>query len=130
QMNEIKESKLLIDLGNSDPIWLFPSLIPGFQYNRPNIEDFLGRGFNGDIYGKRSRIHRLMIKDYIFEKPLIAMPDQYSIQHIKLAKDRKGSVGAEVLKRFTLILNYPKKRIYLRKNRHFKDPFHINMSGM
>ncbi len=128
QMNEISESKLLIDLGNSDSIWLFPSLIPGFQYNRPNIEDFLGRGFNGDIYGKRSRIHRFIIKDYIFEKPLIAMPD--SIQHIKLVKDRKGSAGAEILKRFTLILNYPKNRIYLRKNRHFKDPFHINMSGM
>ena len=55
--NDKKSSKLLIDLGNSDAIWLFPTLIKNFVYNRPNIDDFLGRGFNGDIYGKRSRIH-------------------------------------------------------------------------
>ena len=47
---------MLIDLGNSDAM-AFPNRIPNFNYNRPNIDDFLGRGFNGDIYGKRSRIH-------------------------------------------------------------------------
>lgn len=32
--NEKKNSKLLIDLGNSDAIWLFPTLIKDFVYNR------------------------------------------------------------------------------------------------
>lgn len=49
-----KPSKLLIDLGNGDPIWIFPSLIKNFVYNRPNIDDYLGRGFNGDIFGKEA----------------------------------------------------------------------------
>ncbi len=130
QTNEKKDSKLLIDLGNSDALWLFPSLIPDFKYNRPNIEDFLGRGFNGEVYGKRSRIHKLFIEKYLFEKPLMAMPDEFSIQHIKLAKDRKGSVGADILRRFTIIFNYPENKIFLKKNRNFDDPFHFNMSGL
>lgn len=130
QVNEKKDSKLLIDLGNSDPLWLFPSLIPGFKYNRPNIEDFLGRGFNGDVYGKRSRIHRLFLDHFIFEKPLMAMPDEFSIQHINLAKDRKGSLGAEIMRRFTVIFNYPENKIFFKKNNNFNDPFHFNMSGL
>ncbi|UKB85142.1 PDZ domain-containing protein [Chryseobacterium sp. MEBOG06] len=127
---ERKDSKLLIDLGNSDAIWLFPALIKNFVYNRPNIDDFLGRGFNGDVYGKRSRIHNFYLGSFKFEKPLTAMPDEFSIQHVNLVKDRKGSVGAEIIRRFTAIFDYPNKKLYLKKNKYFDDPFHFNMSGL
>jgi hypothetical protein len=128
--NEKKDSKLLIDLGNSDAIWLFPTLIKNFVYNRPNIDDFLGRGFNGDIYGKRSRIHNFYLGNFKFEKPLTAMPDEFSIQHVKLVESRKGSVGSEIMRRFTVVFDYPNQKLYLRKNRYFDDPFHFNMSGL
>ncbi|MCA6068373.1 aspartyl protease family protein [Chryseobacterium sp. RG1] len=128
--NEKKDSKLLIDLGNSDAIWLFPTLIKNFVYNRPNIDDFLGRGFNGDIYGKRSRIHNLYLGNFRFEKPLTAMPDEYSIQHISLIENRKGSIGGDIMRRFTIAFDYSNQKLYLRKNRNFNDPFHFNMSGL
>ena len=124
------DSKLLVDLGNSDAVWLFPKLIEDFVYNRPNIDDYLGQGFNGDIFGKRSRIHRLYIGDYIFEKPLTAMPDEYSIQNLKLVPDRKGSIGSDILRRFTIIFNYPEKQLFFRKNTNFNDPFLFNKSGL
>jgi hypothetical protein len=129
-INEKKDSKLLIDLGNSDAIWLFPTLIKNFVYNRPNIDDFLGRGFNGDIYGKRSRIHNLYLGDFKFEKPLTAMPDEYSIQHVSMVENRKGSIGGDILRRFTVAFDYANQKLYLRKNRNFNDPFHFNMSGL
>jgi len=127
---EKKSSKLLIDLGNSDAIWLFPTLIKDFVYNRPNIDDYLGRGFNGDIYGKRSRIHNFYLGDFKFEKPHTAMPDEYSIQHVNLVKDRKGSVGSEIMRRFSVVFDYKSEKLYLKKNRNFDDPFHFNMSGL
>lgn len=127
---EKKDSKLLVDLGNSDAIWLFPTLIKDFVYNRPNIDDFLGRGFNGDIYGKRSRIHNFYLGDFKFEKPLTAMPDEFSIQHVNLVKDRKGSIGGEIMRRFSVIFDYTNNKLYLKKNRNFDDPFHFNMSGL
>ncbi|CEJ69629.1 PDZ domain (Also known as DHR or GLGF) [Chryseobacterium oranimense G311] len=127
---EKKNSKLLIDLGNSDAIWLFPTLIKDFVYNRPNIDDYLGRGFNGDIYGKRSRIHNFYLGDFKFEMPLTAMPDEYSIQHVTLVKDRKGSVGGEIMRRFSVIFDYPGGKLYLKKNKNFDEPFHFNMSGL
>ena len=124
------KSKMLLDLGNSDAVWLFPKLIKDFVYNRPNIDDYLGQGFNGDIYGKRSRIHRLYIGDFAFEKPLAAMPDEYSIQNLRIVPDRKGSVGSDIFRRFTVIFNYPENRLYLKKNKHFNEPFIFNKSGL
>ncbi|WP_294304391.1 PDZ domain-containing protein [uncultured Chryseobacterium sp.] len=128
--NEKKNSKLLIDLGNSDPVWLFPVLIKNFIYNRPNIDDYLGRGFNGDVYGKRSRIHHLYLGNFVFEKPLTAMPDEFSIQNVNMVENRKGSVGGDIMRRFTVAFDYPNQKLYLRKNRNFNDPFHFNMSGL
>ncbi|GEN77630.1 PDZ domain-containing protein [Chryseobacterium hagamense] len=128
--NERRRCKLLIDLGNSDPIWLFPVLMKDFIYNRPNIDDYLGRGFNGDVYGKRSRIHRLYLGKFSFEKPLTAMPDEFSIQHVNLVEDRKGSLGGDIMRRFTVAFDYANQKMYLRKNTGFNDPFHFNMSGL
>nr|WP_314495824.1 PDZ domain-containing protein [uncultured Chryseobacterium sp.] len=128
--NTKKNSKLLVDLGNSDAIWLFPALIKNFIYNRPNIDDYLGRGFNGDIFGKRSRIHNFHLGSFTFEKPLTAMPDEFSIQYVSLVGERKGSVGGDILRRFTAVFDYPNQKLYLKKNRNYNDPFHFNMSGL
>lgn len=128
--NKKVSSKMLIDLGNSDAVWLFPKLIENFEYNRPNIDDYLGRGFNGDIFGKRSRIHRIHIGDFVFEKPLTAMPDAYSIQNLNLVPNRKGSIGNDLIRRFTVIFNYPEKKLLLKKNQNYKDPFLFNSSGL
>lgn len=128
--HEKQSSKLLLDLGNTDSVWLFPALIKDFNYNRPNIDDFLGRGFSGDIFGKRSRINSLHIGKFQFNKPIASMPDEYSIQHLKLVKDRKGSIGSEILRRFTVIFDYQDKRIYFKSNKHLHDPFLIDGSGL
>lgn len=125
-----QSSKLLLDLGNTDSVWLFPALIKDFIYNRPNIDDFLGRGFSGDIFGKRSRINSLSIGKFTFRKPIASMPDEYSIQHLNLVKDRKGSVGSEILRRFHIILDYVDNRIYLKANKYVDDPFLIDGSGL
>lgn len=122
--------KLLIDTGNSDAVWLFPGQIQNFTYRKNSITDYLGQGFNGSIYGKRSRIRHFSLGDFEFEKPTVALPDQEFIQHLSLVKNRKGSMGGEILKRFSLIFDYPENKIYLKKNRNYYDPFLINMSGL
>lgn len=128
--HEKQSSKLLLDLGNTDSVWLFPVLIKDFVYNRPNIDDFLGRGFSGDIFGKRSRINSLSIGNFQLNKPIAAMPDEFSIQHLNIVKDRKGSIGSEILRRFSVIFDYPGKKVYFKPNQHLDDPFLIDGSGL
>lgn len=44
--------------------------------------------------------------------------------------DRVGSIGGEILKRFTLIFDYPNNSMFLKTGRDFKTPFNYNMSGV
>jgi len=123
-------SKVLVDLGNSDALWLFEEKMENFTHSSSYVNDFLGRGFNGDVYGERSRIHRLYIGDFILEKPITSNPNSSSIKHIQLVPDRKGSIGNETLRRFSVLLDYPHQKMYLKPNKNFRDPFYMDMSGL
>jgi C-terminal processing protease CtpA/Prc len=43
---------------------------------------------------------------------------------------RNGSIGGEILTRFTVIFNYSAGKIYLKKNAAFKKEFQNDLSGL
>ncbi len=43
---------------------------------------------------------------------------------------RNGAIGGEVLSRFTVVFNFPKERIFIKKNSSFKNDFYYNLSGI
>ncbi|CAD5343360.1 hypothetical protein FLA105535_03358 [Flavobacterium bizetiae] len=121
-------AKLLIDIGNSDAFWIFEN--NKIKLPKKNFPDFLGKGFSGDIEGHRAKIDNFLIDDFNFKKPIVSFPDSTSIRNVKMVPDRIGSVGGEVLKRFTVVLDYADKKMYLRKNSKFSEPFTYNKSGI
>ncbi|MGK4567659.1 PDZ domain-containing protein [Flavobacterium sp. 3HN19-14] len=123
-------AKLLLDTGNSDAVWLFQNRSSAIAVPEKNFEDFLGRGFSGDIFGKKARIYNFAISNFEFEKPLVAFPDTLSIKNVKMVDKRLGSIGGEIFRRFSVVFDYKEKQLYLRKNKDFDDPFHYNMSGI
>jgi C-terminal processing protease CtpA/Prc len=44
--------------------------------------------------------------------------------------DRNGTLGAEILRRFIVTIDYPGKRLVLRPTGDVKDEFNYNMSGL
>jgi hypothetical protein len=123
-------AKMLLDLGNSDAVWIFPKTIEGLGYQGAQFEDYLGRGFNGDVRGRRGRIHSVTLGKYTLDKPIVAFPDQKSLQSISFIKNRGGSIGTEIISRFNVIMDYPGNRFYFKKNKYFNYPFKYNMSGL
>ncbi|WP_276380753.1 PDZ domain-containing protein [Flavobacterium sp. H4147] len=121
-------AKLLIDIGNSDAFWIFEN--NKIKLPKKNFPDFLGKGFSGDIEGHRARIKTFTIDEFDFKRPIVAFPDSSSIRNVKMVPDRIGSVGGEVLKRFTVVLDYADQKIFLKKNSKFKEPFTYNKSGI
>ncbi|KQO33154.1 signal protein PDZ [Flavobacterium sp. Leaf82] len=122
------EAKLLIDVGNSDAFWIFEN--NKIKLPKKNFPDFLGKGFSGDIEGHRAKIDNFLIDEFNFKKPIVSFPDSSSIKNVKMVPDRIGSVGGEVLKRFTVVLDYADKMLYLKKNNKFSEPFSYNKSGI
>ncbi len=122
--------KLLIDTGSGDAIWLFKDIEKGLGVPQKNFDDYLGKGLNGHIYGKRTKIKGIKIGDFTLEDVKAAFPDMESYGAVKNLGNRNGSLGGEVLKRFDIVFNYPENKIILKKNGNFNAPFHYNMSGI
>ncbi|WP_281309808.1 PDZ domain-containing protein [Flavobacterium flavigenum] len=121
-------AKLLIDIGNSDSFWVFEN--DKIKLPKKNFPDFLGKGFSGDIEGHRAKISNFSLADFTFKNPIVSFPDSSSIKNVKMVADRVGSVGGEILKRFTIVLDYADKKMYLKKNNKFNEPFTYNKSGI
>ena len=130
-INELKLSvKLLLDTGNSDSVWLFQNLSDEIKVPPKNFDDFLGKGFSGDIEGKRARIANFSFDKYNFRTPIVAFPDSSSIKNVRMVKNRAGSVGGEIFKRFLVIFDYKNELLFLKKNSRFDEPFTYNKSGI
>ena len=122
--------KLLIDVGNSDAIWLFENHSKSIEIPEKNFEDYLGKGFSGDVEGRRAQISKFTISEFEFHNIIVAFPDSTSIKNVKMVVNRAGSVGSEILKRFTLTFDYSNQKVFLRANGDFHSPFSYNKSGV
>ncbi|MBC7524120.1 MAG: aspartyl protease family protein [Flavobacterium sp.] len=124
------KTTLLIDTGNTDAIWLFARNNNTIKIPNNAIDDYLGKGFSGDVFGKRGTISSFQIGNSKLDKPLIAFPDSTGINDLDINSVRLGSIGAEVIKRFTIFFDYKNRAIYLKKNSNFNNQFNFNMSGI
>ena len=122
--------KLLVDIGNSDAVWLFQNSSELIKVPEKNFEDYLGKGFSGDVEGRRAQIKKFTMSKFEFENPVIAFPDTISIRNVKMVKNRAGSVGSEILKRFVVVFDYSNEKMYLKKNGEYNAPFSYNKSGI
>ena len=126
--NKNYELKLLFDTGLGDGLWLFEN--DSIQCNTKYFNDFLGRGFGGDIDGKKSRVSEIIIANYTLKNALVAYPEKSFFEQKRTFKERNGSLGGEIIKRFTWFLDYENKKFYFKKNNLFYAPFEYNMAGI
>lgn len=120
---------LLIDNGLGDALWLFNEN-SDIKVPEKSFDDFLGLGLLGDVIGKRSRIKSLELGGYKLKDVTAAFPDSISVEGLRMFEARNGSVGAEILRRFNMYIDYGIQRMFLRKNKNFNDPFNYDMSGI
>ena len=123
-------SKLLVDTGSSDALWLFQDIEKGLEVPEANYDDYLGKGLSGNIYGKRTKLKGIRIGSYFLSEPKAAFPFRESFEALQNLGDRNGSLGGEVLKRFNIIFDYPNGKISLAKNSRFNNPFQYNLAGI
>lgn len=122
--------KLLVDTGASDAIWLSEKSDERIQFPKKHIETFIGRGLSGDLFGIKGRIEGIWVGPLILPQPIVAFPNSELIDQLMSSNDRNGTIGAEILRRFYVTIDYRNSRLTLRPNHKFKDDFNYNMSGM
>lgn len=121
---------LLVDSGASDALWLFDEEI-GVREDPPNyFEDFLGLGLSGGVFGKRSKLDYIELGRHRLERVNVSYPDSTALRNLESFAARNGTMGSDILRRFTVTMDYRGRKMRLRRNRNFSEPFHYNMAGL
>jgi predicted aspartyl protease len=124
--------KFLIDTGNSDALWIFSKDSLPLASGQKTVSDYFGLGFSGEIKGIRFKSYRFYLdKKFWFKNVHIALPDFIYFRQIVETNPFDGLIGNEILRRFFVVFDYKKKKIYLKKYRHnYREKFLFNNTGL
>jgi hypothetical protein len=125
-------AKLLMDSGASHGLMLDPQSDTRITIPTRVLSSVIGRGLGGVITGKIGRVKTLFMGTHELNDAIVSLPDPNSyFDSLKMGSvPRNGTIGGETLSRFTVVFNFPKEEIYLKKNNAFKKGFHYNLSGL
>jgi hypothetical protein len=125
--------RLVIDTGAGHALLLNAGLNEPIQLPDKVMRANLGRGLNGEINGNIGRVDKIKMGTLEMKNILASFPDSLSfgMKFTNDEKKRQGSIGCELLRRFTVTLNYNEGYMILKplKNR-LKESFEHDMSGL
>ena len=109
-----------IDLASGDALELL--IRENMKLRLPDkLEDaYLGTGLSGDIHGQTGRIHFLKLGTF-YLKDVVTHFAPAGIRSKQ--EDADGIIGNNSLRRFNVIFDYEKGRLYIKPNSHFNEPF-------
>ncbi len=124
--------KLMADLGASHSLLLLPGSDSAIQVPSKTIRGSIGRGLGGDIKGRIGRLGGIRLTDRIISGPIANFPDPNQYADTLRSTDvfRHGTLGGEILRRFHVIFDYSRGKMYLRRNSMFREPVDFNLSGL
>lgn len=128
------EAKLLVDTGASHGLVLDPESDERIVVPEKHVNSLIGRGLAGTINGKVGRIQSLQFGSYLLEDVVTNFPNENDYGFADSIKAggtfRHGAVGGDLLRRFTVVFNFPMGKMYVKKNSSFSRRFNYNLSGM
>lgn len=124
------EAKLLIDTGANHGLLLNQETSEAIRMPPVFIESQLGQSLGGVLYGFIGRVNSLSLKGLTMKEVLTSYPELNTFSEVIKATGRQGSLGAEVLGRTKLILDYPRSKALIKKGENFYAPFEFDMSGL
>lgn len=121
--------RLVLDTGAGHALSLEAGSAPQLILPHRRLRADLGRGLSGFIRGYLGRVAALQLGRYRLPAVLTSFPDSGQV-HVRASVPRNGSVGFELLKRFSMIIDYPHQRLLLRPNAQYREPFEHDMCGL
>jgi hypothetical protein len=114
---------LYIDLASSEALELLVK--PDMKFLLPEglTEKYLGRGLDGDICGQFGRISSFRIGSFVLHDVPTAFP-QAAIRSRQQGAD--GILCDNALRRFNLIFDYSRAKLYIKPNGSFHESFVLN----
>jgi len=113
----------LVDSGATTAIWLtkafseaHPEVLPG--HDTVEVPKVVAVG--GELTARLGRVQAIRLGGFVVSMPLTQFSQNTS--GIFAAPYITGTIGAQMLRRFTVIFDYPHGQMILEPNEHFGDP--------
>jgi len=109
-----------IDYASSEAIELLMKSDQKFKMPDKTEDYYLGRGLSGDINGKKGKISKVIIGPYELTEVRAAFaPAEVRSKQ----KGADGVISNNLLRRFNLIFDYAGKKLFIKPNSFFNEPF-------
>lgn len=87
-----------------------------------------GEGLGGKINMELTAVKEVKLGPYKFKNvPAYVFDDEYNVTSYPFLG---GLLGNDLLRRFNVILNYPRREFYLTPNTHFREAFDYSYTGL
>lgn len=124
------EGRYVIDTGATTAILVAPSLVARAKLveSAPRTLRIRLGGVGGVHDARLGRLDRFELGPYALERPIgvFRAPGEGTIG----SATADGNLGGEVLRRFRLVFDYARARLFLEPAASFGDPFESDMSGL
>ncbi|MCR9014361.1 aspartyl protease family protein [Aquiflexum gelatinilyticum] len=124
------ETKLLIDIGANHGLLLNRETSDKIFLPKNHIASDLGRSLGGDLFGYVGRTFLLNINGIKFKDVITSFPEETEFSYVIRESGRQGSIGSEILGRLTVIMDYNREKMYIKRGDTFAVPFEFDMSGI
>ncbi len=123
-------ARLEIDTGSRSGVDLSRRFLEENHISAPPsaVNGPLGAGVGGATQQLVGRLAAIDLAGVPLSDPVTSFSTATS--GAETSPDLDGILGGEVLRRFTVTIDYPHQRLLLRKNEHFDEPFEYDMSGL
>jgi hypothetical protein len=98
------------------------------QSGRPTLHSLEGVGFGGGIEGSVGRIKAFKLGRYLISNPIAVFSQANNGAFASTGT--QGNIGAAILEKFKVVLDYKQNRTILEPNAQFNKPTKYNRSGL
>jgi predicted aspartyl protease len=125
------QGKVEFDIGQTSGLLLIKTfvdehqLIPALQQN---VQITTGAILADKVSAYVTRIPALRLGETVMKDIVTTVSP--TAENAGVEGDTVGLLGAEVLRRFKVIVDYSRSQVFLEPNRNISDPFEFDMSGM
>jgi predicted aspartyl protease len=124
------ETEFVIDTGHSGTLTFHTPFVEKHHLLAAKEKPVLRitRGISGESRSWRGRISRLQLGRSAIDLPVATFSEAAKGSEADRSYD--GALGGEILRRFTVTLDYSRRQMILEPNAAFADPYEEDMSGI
>lgn len=126
----ILAGRFIVDTGDGSAIGLHTPFVRKHRLppdGQPVLRE-ITRGIAGTAPEVRSRARRFRLGPFALRDPVVAFAQ--AEKGSTADPSYEGSIGGEVLRRFTVTFDYRHRRMILERTSSFDDPFDVDASGL